>query len=586
MLYIDQPDHVGFSYDTATNGSWDLLSGQAAFPPASPPTGQPAYTFLNGTFSSQKSYATPNTTEIAAHAVWHFLQSWLATFPQYNSGARSNGTVVAPTGINLFTESYGGKYGPVFAYFFESQNLLRSNGSLPSNSTLEIQLSTLGIINGLIDDLIQNYYYPFFAFNNTYGIQAITETDELNAVQYYGQECEPAIQACRTALDSSSPFDDGDDSATDQICEEAQISCLNMTVAYQTGGSSVYDIRVQDPSPFPPEAYLEYLNTASVQSAIGAKINYTEQSTVVQNAFISTGDTINGVSLNDLAYLLSLGIRVALINGDADFICNWYGGEAVSLALASLLPDYPVFNATSTSAATPTALPLFPTSGPASSSTAANPASYASAFPAAGYADIVVNSSYVGGAVRQYANLSFSRIYDAGHFVPFYQPETAFTLFTRIIQGTDISTGETISANFSSSGPQNATYTNSAPPQPSPTCWIRAIEGTCSDDEIASIQAGQGVVDAGVWYANQGQVQTPSSSVTGGVPGTLPSTPSATGGSSTSSIPATGVYTATGTPTARSTAGAMPALPTARDARALQNVGGVGAAVLFGIWLW
>ena len=36
-------------------------------------------------------------------------------------------------------------------------------------------------------------------------------------------------------------------------------------------------------------------------------------------------------------------------------------------------------------------------------------------FSKVGYADIETNSSYVGGAVRQYGNLSFSRVFQAGH---------------------------------------------------------------------------------------------------------------------------------------------------------------------------
>ncbi|KAK1017804.1 hypothetical protein LTR33_019427, partial [Friedmanniomyces endolithicus] len=164
--------------------------------------------------------------------------------------------------------------------------------------------------------------------------------------------------------------------------------------------------------PDPPAAYQEYLNNASVLAAIGAQVNYTESSQYVQEGFISTGDTIRGGLIEDLAYLLTQGIRVALIYGDADFICNWYGGEAVSFAIASQLNNYPSeTSAISLNAPVSTLLP----------------SPYAKAFPAAGYADIVVNSSYIGGAVRQYGNLSFSRIYASGHFVPYFQPETAYT---------------------------------------------------------------------------------------------------------------------------------------------------------------
>jgi hypothetical protein len=36
-------------------------------------------------------------------------------------------------------------------------------------------------------------------------------------------------------------------------------------------------------------------------------------------------------------------------------------------------------------------------------------------FHSAGYADIHTNATHIGGSVRQYGNLTFSRVYDAGH---------------------------------------------------------------------------------------------------------------------------------------------------------------------------
>ncbi|GAB7340194.1 hypothetical protein MBLNU457_6666t1 [Dothideomycetes sp. NU457] len=558
MIFIDQPDQVGFSYDTLTNGSYNVISENYTYPSSRAPAGQPAYTVFNGTFGSGQQSATPNTTQIAAHSMWHFLQTWLAVFPQYNPATTKNSTQTNGTaGIHLFTESYGGKYGPVFAKFLQDQNEAIRNGSLKSNSTLKIQLSSLGIINGLVDDLIQDYYYPLFAYNNTYGIQAISQVDELNSLAYYQQSCLPAITACRESMAILDPTGEGDVNATNTLCRTAQYACNQMTGAYLQGGRDPYDIRLSYPAPVPSNAHQEYLNMASVQKAIGAPVNYTEQSSVVQKAFVSTGDTISGVSLYDLADLLRMGVRVALMYGDADFLCNWMGGEAVSLALSSLLTSSG--NNTNTTSSTTSSSTSTSTSSTALAPPVSSPTgpqgSYASAFPRAGYADIVVNSTYVGGAVRQCGNLSFSRIYDAGHFVPYYQPETAFTIFTRVILGTDISTGALINAsNFSTTGPSSSNHTNSAlAAQPSPTCWLRALNDTCSQAQISAIAAGQGVVHAGVWYANAADYVLPSSSVVAGSPG-QPATASMNGKGS-SSTPLTGVYTATGTPTSSSKAG-------------------------------
>jgi carboxypeptidase C (cathepsin A) len=83
-----------------------------------------------------------------------------------------------------------------------------------------------------------------------------------------------------------------------------------------------------------------------------------------------------GDSLKKLGRLIDRGVKVALFYGDADYQCNWLGGEAISLALESKL---------------------------------------APKFKKAGYANIQTNSSYVGGLVRQHDKLSFARVFAAGH---------------------------------------------------------------------------------------------------------------------------------------------------------------------------
>ncbi|KAI9716693.1 MAG: hypothetical protein M1812_005231 [Candelaria pacifica] len=532
ILFVDQPNQVGFSYDSLTNGSYNFLTDDLEYPAASLPNGQPAYSYLNGTFSSDNASATTNTTQISAMAIWHMLQGFLGSFPQYNPGLASNGTKIGAVGVNLFAESYGGKYGPTFAYSWEQQNMRRLNGSIPSNSTLEIQLRSVGIMQGCIDDLIQAPYYPKFATNNTFGIQAMSATNALNAAgSFLGPGgCQELITSCRGNATSMDPNNDGDVTAVNQICRAAQSSCTSNIVApYTSSGRSIYDITHQLPESFPPSIYLEYLNTAELQKAIGTSINYTETSNGVSDAFVATGDVERGDQVSQLAYLLSINVRVALVYGDRDFICNWLGGEAVSFAVASRLPSY-------------------------------------APFYAAGYADIRVNDSYVGGAVRQYGNLSFSRVYDAGHLVPAYQPETAFTIFTRVVMGTDVSTGNMVNlTTFGTKGDANATYTNAAPVSPNPTCWVRNINNSCNQKQKGLIKGGQGVVIDGVLYEKESDWKAPASSVSvaAGVPGTLPPAMTATtmagtqtdpaGMSATSSLP-TGVYVATGSQTSKPSA--------------------------------
>ncbi|OLN85280.1 Carboxypeptidase S1-like protein B 2 [Colletotrichum chlorophyti] len=500
MLFIDQPNQVGFSYDIATNGSMDLFNANQSTPPQPVPNGQLPATFLNGTFSSLNANNTANTTATAAMTIWHMLQGFLGAFPQYNPP--NNGSL----GINLFAESYGGKYGPVFADVWEEQNEKRNNGTLSANNTLEVHLTSLGIVNGCIDDQVQAQYYPAMAINNTYGFKAMNDVRAslANGSLYTTGGCLDLIQQCRTA---ESVFDGNNTGAVgyvNDVCSRAYRTCYDNVVSpYGESGRSWYDIARRNPDSFPPSTYLEYLNTAAFQESIGSIVNFTMTSQTVLSAFQTTGDYMRGPLIPKLAGLLQRGIRVALIYGDRDYICNWLGGEAASLSLAWQ-------------------------AGPV----------YGRNFSAAGYAPIIVNDSYIGGAVRQFGNLSFSRIYQAGHSVPAYQPETAFQVFARVIMGTSVSTGDQVNlANFNTSGDAHATHTDKLPESPAATCWLRYLQASCSDDQVDMLKRGEGAVINGVLYSASSDwplaTQAPTS--------TQPA-------ASSSSTVLTGLFTATSTP--------------------------------------
>ena len=437
------------------------------------------------------------------------LQGFLGAFPQYSP---ENSTSM---GIHLFAESYGGKYGPAFATIWEQQNLRRSNGTISKNGTIDIKLASLGIVNGCVDDLIQAPYYPIMAVNNTYGLTAINPTRAklANASFYASGGCQDLITQCRTAVVAHDPNNEGDVSLVNDICAAAYSSCTtNVMEPYYDAGRSVYDISHYLPDPFPSQDYLQYLNTPEFQAAIGSPLNYTQTNFQVVHAFTSTGDYERQALVPNIAELLNSGIRVGLMYGDRDYICNWLGGEAISLAVAAQAAG-----------------------------------TYASLFPAAGYAPIITNTSYIGGVVRQYGNLSFSRIYDAGHSVPAYQPETAFEVFARIMTGTSVSTGAAVDLSvYNTTGPLNATHTNTLPDSPEATCWLRNIPETCTDDQKNMIIDGQGVIIGGVLYdassdySGPGTTSTPIAGASGG-----------SGGVSTTTTTEvlTGLFIATATPT-------------------------------------
>lgn len=83
----------------------------------------------------------------------------------------------------------------------------------------------------------------------------------------------------------------------------------------------------------PQDYFADYLNLPKVQAALGSDVNYTTSNSEIYFAFQQTGDFVYDNFMEDLEQILDYGVRVSLIYGDADYICNWFGGEAVSLAV-------------------------------------------------------------------------------------------------------------------------------------------------------------------------------------------------------------------------------------------------------------
>lgn len=164
MLYIDQPTQVGFSYDELVNGTAtldengeDFAITPADFSGDESKVPTPNATFHVGTFSSQNVTQTPNTTAQAAHAFWHFAQTWFTEFPHYKP---------ADDRISLWAESYGGHYGPGFFRFLQRQNEKIASGNSAEKDAFYLHLDTLGIVNGLLDMVIQHESFINFPYNN------------------------------------------------------------------------------------------------------------------------------------------------------------------------------------------------------------------------------------------------------------------------------------------------------------------------------------------------------------------------------------------------------------------------------------
>ena len=183
------------------------------------------------------------------------------------------------------------------------------------------------IINGCIDRLVQWPAYPTMAYNNTYGIQAVNESQYLNMTDSFERPgaCRDQIIDCREAAAIGDPQNLGVNETVNEICEAAESFCrsyvLNPYVLYS--GRNYYDIATLDPAPTPPSFYEGFLNQEHVQRAMGVPLNWTQSSSTVSTAFRSIGDYPRDGWLDDLAFLLDNGIKVALVYGDRDYACNW-----------------------------------------------------------------------------------------------------------------------------------------------------------------------------------------------------------------------------------------------------------------------
>ncbi|KAL1669760.1 Alpha/Beta hydrolase protein [Schizophyllum commune] len=269
VVFIDQPVGVGFSYGKTEVG----------------------------------------TSQEAASDVWDFLQIWLKD--DHFSHLQKND-------LAIWTESYGGHYGPTFASYFLDQNDAISSGSVDG---ITLNLKVLGVGDGLTDPLHQYPGYVTYAAANPYH-QLVNDSVISSANRSLTKEggCLDQIAAC---------YDNG----SDGVCSEAQSYCNNYILSPLGGDWDVYYVLAKDPDPYPADI-TDYL--ASVSSAIGAESNWSMTNYDVYSNFAYTGDWMRNSAI-DLAKVVDAGVRTLIYVGDADFILNYPGIEAELEALNSTL---------------------------------------------------------------------------------------------------------------------------------------------------------------------------------------------------------------------------------------------------------
>ncbi|KAF2870669.1 Alpha/Beta hydrolase protein [Massariosphaeria phaeospora] len=451
MLYVDQPVQVGFSYDELVPSMLDFLTGTIT--PVNGSMTSNATSF-SGVLPSQSPSSAANTTANAARILWQFTQIWIQEFPEYRS---------SDDRISIWSNSYGGHWGPGSMAYFLSQNEKIANGTLDGICAKRLHLDTLGITNGCIDSKIESPFYPEFAVNNTYGLQAIPQDVYLEARNNLTKEggCYDLIDQCR-ALDAFDVEHIGTNETVNAACALATQFCFQFVQGAYTeaSGRNPFDISREKRSTFPPDYIIGYMNQDWIQRELGVPLNFSISSTSIVNTFFGvTGDPLR-VTIDTINRVAESGIKVALVFGDRDYRCNWLGGEAVSLSMTH------------------------PSAGH---------------FRAAGYSPIsTTNTTSHHGVVRQHNKLSFSRVFDAGHAVGAYQPETVSQIFDRVMFDKDVATGSICTAgnsSYSSTGPQSSFgIKNQLPASPRNECYVWSEGITCTEMELLALADGSAVV--------------------------------------------------------------------------------------------
>ncbi|KAG8880224.1 hypothetical protein FRB97_000993 [Tulasnella sp. 331] len=212
----------------------------------------------------------------AASKIWVMLQTFFETWPQYEGRE-----------LILATESYGGHYGPEF-------NKRIRLGNLKGEA---ITVSAVMLNNGWIDPLTQYGSYPAFAAHPP-GYTPFISTTVFNQATTSMREsggCGDKVKECNAAGGSNN------------ACNEDTIFVTEFVFIPSLGNRDPYDIRSARPNPLPPAGYINYLQQPNIQKAIGAEVTFSESNGAVFFTFVTEGDY-----------------------GDADYICNWVGGLALT----------------------------------------------------------------------------------------------------------------------------------------------------------------------------------------------------------------------------------------------------------------
>lgn len=281
-----------------------------------------------------------------------------------------------PNDFHIAGELYAGHYIPQFAV------------DIIERADRSFNLTSVLIGNGITDYLIQNAYYKPMGCGEG-GHEPVLNESTCAQLERDYPKCRALTRLCYNV-------------PTSLTCIPAIVYCeTRMFGPFSETGLNPYDIRKKcfdDAGDcYEEQAWIDdYLNLEEVKQAVGANVDiFLGCDEKVFRNFLYSGDEAKPFQQH-VATLLENDIPVLIYAGDKDYICNWLGNLAYVEAL-----DY----------------------------------SDHENFASAPLRPWWTGKKKLGGEVKNYKHFTFLRVYDAGHMVPYDQPESALHFFNTWISG-------------------------------------------------------------------------------------------------------------------------------------------------------
>lgn len=274
--------------------------------------------------------------------------------------------------FHISGESYAGHYIPILA------------AEILSHEDRNINLKSALIGSGFVDPYTQYAAYEPMGCGRG-GLPAIFDGTTCQSMKKGLPQCQRSIKACQ----------DGNPDG----CSKAGEDCEGLMVSsHYEAGLNMFDVRKPCVGAYCYEELQlieRFLNRTEIMQILGVEVESFELFKYrIADAFINTGDWFMPVQKYVPDLLAEIPILV--FAGDSDYICNWLGNQAWTNALE--WPGHDAFNSASVT-------------------------------------ELKTASGEPYGTVKHANGLAFIRVFQAGHLVPYDQPEASLDFLNRWIKG-------------------------------------------------------------------------------------------------------------------------------------------------------